>query len=90
MVKQARTIDLAVAIGGDDWIVELTRVLDLSIDGSASTTNEVVLGAVGRGSKRPRGRPGVQSFGTLYDGDRDRRPSVSIAAMIATQTHMSP
>ena len=68
MVKQARTIDLAVAIGGDDWIVELTRVLDLSIDGSSSTSNEVVLGqADEEASVHAVGQ--AFSFGTLYDGD---------------------
>ena len=67
MVKQARTIDLAVAIGGDDWVVELLRVLDLSIDGSATTTNEVVLGqADEEASVHAVGQ--TFSFGTLYDG----------------------
>ena len=68
MVKQARTIDLVVAIGGADWIVELTRVLDLSIDGSASTSNEVVLGQSDEeASVHAVGQ--AFSFGTLYDGD---------------------
>ena len=67
MVKQARTIDLAVAIGGSDWIVELTRVLDLSLDGSASTTQEAVLGqADEEASVHAVGQ--AFSFGTLYDG----------------------
>ena len=67
MVKQARTIDLAVAIGGSDWVVELSRVLDLSIDGSTSTTQEAVLGqADEEASVHAVGQ--AFSFGTLYDG----------------------
>ena len=67
MVKQARTIDLAVAIGDDDWVVELTRVLDMSIDGSTTTTNEVVLGQADEEASIHAVAQSFQ-FGTLYDG----------------------
>ena len=84
MVKQARTIDLAVAIGGDDWVVELKQVLDLSIDGSASTTNEVVLGqADEEASSTLSARPSVSGRSTTATRPT---PSDSIAATIATQT----
>ena len=47
--------------------MELTRVLDLSIDGSASTSNEVVLGqADEEASVHAIGQ--TFGFGTLYDG----------------------
>ena len=44
MPKTARTIDIALVLGGADWAVALSKVLDLGITGDASPSNQAYLG----------------------------------------------
>ena len=66
-VKQGRTIDLVAMVATSTWGVRLTQVLDLSIAGATTVTNEAVLGqADEEASVHAAGQS--FSFGTIYDG----------------------
>ena len=68
MVKTARTVDIVVAMGTTEWIVVPDKILDLSIAGEASPTNQAFLGVPDEGASL-HGVSQTFEIGTLYDGE---------------------
>ena len=83
MVKTARTIDIVVVLGATTWMVKPNKILDLSITGNASPTNQAFLGIPDEAATL---HTISQTFeiGTIYDGDE----SDALRSHIADDTDM--